>query len=256
MGRRTMLVASVILAWALPALGQTVGSDPIEIPLKMVDGRLAVTVEGPDRGSYDFVLALGMTYLTRSAAARIGNGLSSLTLGGVPVDTEEVVSVPDTYFGDGHRFAGVIGGATLNGFDILIDVPNGRLVLKPIGRTVRWDGVSLTSPVNVEVFHDVLIRTQVQIGDDVYSGLLDLEAPTLQVNQPVQAAAGFSGGTIDSFRMGYSGWEELQIAVTDSPVFGRWVPVGTGFVIIGAEVARDCAIAISWFHSELRTCRR
>ena len=33
-----------------------------------------------------------------------------------------------------------------------------------------------------------------------------------------------------------------------------WDPQNNGFVVIGAPIAYDCAVAISWFHSELRTC--
>ena len=48
----------------------------------------------------------------------------------------------------------------------------------------------------------------------------------------------------------------MRVEVTDSPIFQGWDPQGDGFVIVGASVAYDCAIAISWAHAELRTCIR
>jgi hypothetical protein len=203
----------------------------------MEEGRLVVSVEGPDGTSYDFGLALGMTFLTESGAAQIGAGKAELTLGGVPVYTEQAQTVPDDYFGGG--LAGLVGGETLNDFDVLIDVPNGRLVLKPLGRSVRWEGVSLTNPVRLLIFHEVLARTEVQIGGQVFGGLLDFARPGLEVNEPVRTATGFEGDTLDSFRMGYAGWDDLPIRVTENPIFGGWDSNGNGFVIIGAEIARS-----------------
>jgi hypothetical protein len=110
--------------------------------------------------------------------------------------------------------------------------------------------------VAVRIFHDVLIRVDIEVGGKVFGGLLDLSSPDLEVNEPLRAAANIRAGRIDSFRMGYTGWRDLQVAVVDSPVIRRWDGEGTGFAIIGAAVAYDCAIAISWAHSELRTCLR
>jgi hypothetical protein len=36
----------------------------------------------------------------------------------------------------------------------------------------------------------------------------------------------------------------------------RFVPDGTGFVLVGAPLAYDCAIALSWVQREIRTCVR
>ncbi len=254
--RNLMVAAAALLIGTQHAVGQGQNADPIEIPLRMDQGRLVVTVDGPNGESYDFGLALGMALLSETLVEKLGDGVSALTLAGVAVETEQARTVPDAYLGEGMGLSGLVGGLTLNKFDILIDVPNGRLVLRPIGRSVRWEGVSLTNPVNLMIFHEVLMRTDVLVGGQVFGALLDFQEAGLQVNEPVFTAAASEGGTVDSFRMGYSGWSELPISLSDSPIFGGWDPNGDGFVVIGAEVARDCAIAISWAHAELRTCRQ
>ena len=254
---RWMALAAVMVGSASPLLGQVGGHEPIEVPLRVVDGRLMVTVDGADGVEYDFVLGLGMTFITETAATRMGDGISSLTIGGAPVDTEQAITVPDAELaGDEIRPAGLLGGETLRNFDVLIDAPNERLILKPIGRSVRWDGVSLSNPVALTLFHDVLARVDVQVEGKVFGALLDLASPDLTVNEPVSVATGLSGDRVESFRMGYSGWSDLPFEVTDSEIFQGWDPEGNGFVIVGASVAYDCAIAISWAHAELRTCLR
>ena len=253
--RTCLMVATVLAGSVSPVLGQAPGGGAIEVPLRVEDGLLRVTVDGPDGAEYDFVLGLGMTLITESGAAQIGEAVSSLTIGGVPVETEQAFTVPDEELATSTTVpAGVLGGMTLNKFDVLIDAPNQRLVLKPIGRSVRWDGVTLSNPVGLTLFHDVLARVDVEVAGQVFGGLLDLAAPHMAVNEPVRTEAGFSGDGLDSFRMGYSGWTDLPVVVTDSPTFQGWDPEGRGFVIIGAPVAYECAIAISWVHAELRTC--
>lgn len=252
-----MAIAAVIAGSPSPSLGQVAGSAPVEVPLRVVEGRLMVTVDGPDGAQYDFVLGLGMTFITETAVASIGDGFFSLTLGGVPVDMEQAITVPDAQLaGDESRPAGLLGGETLNNFDVLIDAPNERLILKPIGRSVRWEGVSLSNPVALTLFHGVLARVDVDVDGKVFGGLLDLASPDLEINQPVKAATNLSGDRVGSFRMGYSGWSDLRVRVTESSIFQGWDPQGDGFVIVGASVAYDCALAISWAHSELRTCIR
>ena len=56
--------------------------------------------------------------------------------------------------------------------------------------------------------------------------------------------------------MGYSGYANLPVAVRDLPLFQGWDPDGKGFVVIGAAITYDCALAISWVHQEIRTCVR
>jgi hypothetical protein len=232
-------------------------ADPVEIPLRMQDGRLVVSVDGPDGKEFTFVLGLGVSMLTESGAARIGDATSSLTLGGVPVHTEGIETVPDAELAlNGNVPDGLVGGMTLNRFDALIDVPGKRLVLKPVGRSVRWEGVRLSGAVPIAVYHDVLARADVEVNGQLYGGLLDLVSPELVVNEGVRTGSKLEGDRIESFRMGYAGYTDVPVAVRDLPLFQGWDREGKGFVVIGAAITYDCALAISWAHQEIRTCVR
>ena len=135
-----------MMMWASPGIAQRGNREPIEIPLRMEEGRLMVTAQGPDGATHEFVVGLGMTFITETGASRLGSALSDLTLQGVPVQTDGAQTVPDAYLTtNGPVPTGVIGGETFNSYDLLIDLPNGRLILKPVGRSVRWDGVTLSS---------------------------------------------------------------------------------------------------------------
>jgi len=255
--RMWMMMTAMLVGSASTVAAQAPGGDPIEIPLRVEDGRLMVTVDGPDGGTYDFVLGLGMTLITESGAARMGDDISALTLAGLPVVTEQATTVPDAQLGGGDDTpAGVLGGLTLNMFDVLVDAPNGRMVLKPVGRSVRWPGVTLSNPVAIQLFHDVMVRADVEVDGKLYGGFVELASPYMEVNAPLEAAGGVTGEVLGAFRLGYSGWTDLPAKVTDHPNFKGWDRESQGFVYIGAPVAYECAIAISWVHSELRTCLR
>lgn len=252
----SMCALSIGVALA-PLAAQSGASAPVEVPLRVEGGRLLVTVNNPDGAEFDFVLGLGMTLLTESGRAAIGEDLTSLTLGGIPVVTEQAQTVPDELLAtEGTVPAGVLGGLTLVPHDVLIDAPNGRLVLRAPGRATDWEGVALSNAVPMQVYHDVLARVDVEVQGELFGGLLDLSGPVLDVNEAVRASTGFQDGTLGSFRMGYAGWSDVPVRVTDSPLFRGWDPDGEGFVIVGAPVARECAIAISWARSEFRTCLR
>lgn len=250
---KTVLGVATMLGLAAPASAQTALAEAVEIPLRIVDGRLVVTAHAPDGSTHDFVLGLGMMLLTESGATRVGDAISSLTLGGLPIDSEMAQTVPDAFVGSSGA-VGVLGGLTLNGYDLLIDAPAGRLVVKPVERFVAWDDVELSSPVPVQIFHDVLLRTDVDLGGKVVGGLIDLANPGLQVNDPLAFAV--SDGVVQQFRMGYTSWSSLPVEVTDNQTLRGWDRTNQGFVVIGAAVAYDCVIAISWAHAELRTCVR
>jgi hypothetical protein len=251
--RMKMLSVVSMVLWAWPIAAQNGLPEAVEVPLRVEDGRLIVTAVNTNGTEYDFVLGLGLTLFTESGSARLGDDVDALTLAGVPVQTEGSMTVPNAYL-PGSDAVGVLGGATLNGYDILIDAPNERLILKPIGRAVRWDGVSLSGPTPIRIFHDVLIRAEVDFGGKLVGGLIDLTKPGFDVNTPLGST--ISDGTVASFRMGYGSWSDQPAQVVESPVFGGWDPEGLGFAIIGASVAYDCALAISWYHAELRTCLR
>lgn len=256
--RKTLVLLGLLYASISPqsAQSQTLG-EPIEIPLRVEDGRLMVWVDAPGGKQFDFILGLGMSMLTEAGAAGIGDGKDALTLGGVPFSTEGIQTVPNEHLAaDGKVPAGMVGSMTLNTFDILIDVPNGRLVLREVGRSVTWPGVSLSNPVSLLVFHGALASLDVEVDGEVYRGLLDFQYPELIVNEPVKSRSNLSGDTVGSYRMGYVSYSNLPFQVRDLPLFQGWDPEGKGFVVIGAVTAHDCAIAVSFAHQEMRTCRR
>lgn len=258
--RWTAVVVALCTALSSDSLpAQQMGS--IEVPLRTVDGRLVVQVKTSSGAPIDFVLGLGQTFLTRSGAARIGGAREGLTLGGLPVVLGTAQIVPDDLAEiDGGPapagIGGIVGAETFNAFDLLIDAPNGRLVLKPAGRAVRWEGVALSNPIRVQVLHDMLIRTDVEVGGQVFGALLDLSGPTMVVSPAAAANAGLRAGPVD-FRMGYSAFPARRARVLPLQVFERWGDGGgKGMALIGAEIARDCLLAVSYVHQEIRTCVR
>ncbi len=260
--RKFLLLAGVLAcSGSAAALAQSIGQqdtgDQIVIPLSVEGGRLRVPVQGPDGAVYNFTVNLGMTMLSESGAARIGDDLHGLTLGGSAVDTEEILTVPDGELAiDGMVFDGVIGAQNLNSFDILIDVPGGRLVLKPIGRSVQWEGVPLTNAVPLRVYHGLLLSVDVELEGMVFGGVLDLGPSTIIISEAARAKSGAEGDRVATFRMGYRTFTDVPIRVEELAIFQGWDPEGKGFVVIGAPVTYDCAIAISWAHAEMRTCLR
>lgn len=245
---RSLVVSMCVAAGcAAPVAGQ---ADPIELPLRIQDGRILVLAEHPHGGAYEFVLGLGMNALTHSASAELGQAASAMMLGGIRVDLEGAQKVDASTLGGA---AGVIGGEALHRYDILIDVPGGRVLLKLAGRAVRWPEVRLSSPVSTRVFHDALMRIDTEVDGRVVGGLMDFVQPQLGLNAPLRDAVS-NGGTVAQFRMGYGSWADVPAAVVDSPVFRSWDPEGNGFVIVGAAVAHECLFAVSWTHAEVRTC--
>lgn len=232
-------------------------SAPVEIPLEVVEGRLIVDVTLPGGGTVPFVFGLSYSTLTESGAARLGPDLGGATVGGLPVLLDQAETVSDDVLAmEGLVPGGVLGGLTFKDYDVLVDVPNGRLLVKPVGRSVSWEGVELSNPVGLTVYHDVLPRVDVGVGEGVYGGLLDLSAPWLEVNEPVATANGFAPEDRTDFRMGYGSFTGLPVRVGDSQILRGWDRDGSGFVVVGAPVAYDCAIAVSVYHLEMRTCLR
>ena len=254
--RKILVLAGLLACGASAALAQSTGNQ-IEIPLRVEGGRLLVPVQGPGGAVYNFTLNLGMTMLSESGATRIGDDLNGLTLGDAPVITEDIATVPDEELAvDGMVFDGVIGSQTLNSFDILIDVPGGRLVLKPIGRSVRWEGMALSNAVPLRVYHGLLLGVDVELEGTVFGGVLDLGPSTLIINEAARAKSGLEGDHVAKFRMGYGTFPDVPVRMRELAIFKGWDPDNNGFVVIGAPVTYDCAIAISWTHAEMRTCLR
>ncbi len=255
----------MIRAWAtmllLVALGSPTGvraqgGELIEIPLRVEDGRLIVPVEASDGALLQFIVGTSSTVLSRSGAARLGDQ-PSLTMGGVAVRADAVPAVDDEELTvAGKVMDGMVGSSTLNKFDLLIDVPRGRLLLKPIGRSVEWTGVTPSQPAPVRVLHGLLFGLDVEFEGTVYGATLELHRPTLVVSQPVKEQTGIDDDDVGMLRVGYASFADTPAEVRDLPLFSGWDPSGKGFVVVGAPITFDCALSLSWAHREIRTCVR
>ena len=256
MGMRTVMVAAMLLV-AMGSAAQTHAGGAVEIPLRVHGGRLLVPVEAPDGSELEFALSTGSpTVFSESTAARLGDA-AALTMGGVPIKTEGSGTLPDEDLTvDGMVIDGMIGANTLNQFDVLIDVPGGRLVLKPIGRSVEWAGMTMSDPVRLVVYHGMLLAFDVEFNGREYGAMLDLGMETLVVNEPVKTEMRIDTEDEVTLTLGGTSLSDLPVRVLDLAIFSGWDPDNEGFVIVGAPVAYDCAISISWVHQEIRTCVR
>jgi hypothetical protein len=256
--RKMFVAAMLIAAVPSPAAAQMQDGAPVEVPLRVEAGRLLVPVLTADGTELDFAISLGnvQTVLTESTAARLGDG-AELTMGGLLVPTDDVATVPDASLTrDGTTFAGMISPNMLSQFDILVDVPGGRLVLKPFGRSVEWEGVALSDPVRLRIFHGIVLSLDIELNGMAYGAMLDLGTPELVVNEGVRTAAGIDAEDMLTLRVGSQTFADMNVSVLDLDVLRRFDPDGNGFAIVGAPLAYDCAISISWVHQELRTCVR
>jgi hypothetical protein len=157
---------------------------------------------------------------------------------------------------EGRSMAGMIGSNTLNRYDVLVDVPGGRLALKPIGRSVSWNGMTLSEPVRLRVFHGVILGLDVEVNGNEYPALLDLGTPTLVVNERVMTESDIQDGQVRALRVGDTTLNDLPVRHEELDAFRMMSPNGDGVVLVGAPLAHDCAVSLSWVHRELRTCVR
>jgi len=254
--KKFLAVATLMTALASPAAAQMHGNGPVEVPLRVEQGRLLVPVEAPDGTVFEFILSTGTppTVLSASTAARLGDE-TGLTIGGLPLATDDIVTVPDEQLTvDGMVFAGMVGPDSFNDFDVLIDVPGERFVLKPFGRSVEWEDMKLSDPIRLQVYHGTVLALEVALNGKTYQAQLDLGLSTVVVNTPVGEAMHLEAEGVTTLALGRTTLSDLSTRVRDLDVFGRWDPEGNGFVIVGAPIAYDCAISISWVHREMRTC--
>ncbi len=252
------LVGMAVLAAvvAAPAAAQMHGPKTVEIPLRVYGGRMIVPVETPDGTQLEFIVSTYMTMLSETGAKRIA-GQTGLTLGGVPVVTEDAQTVDDAHFTvAGKVFDGIVGSQTLNQFDVLFDAPGGRLVLKAFGRSVEWEGMTLSDPVPLRIYHGMVLGFDVELNGRAYGAMLDVGMGELAVNDRVVTEASIEGDRVSTLQVGGSTFSDLPVRVLDDAAFGQWTPNGEGFVYVGAPIAVDCAISVSYVHQELRTCVR
>jgi hypothetical protein len=255
MNTRLLAAACAAAALAAPAHGQVAGGMATEVPLRVHDGRLYVPVRTAAGAELDFVLSTGtgVTVLSETTARKLGEG-AALTLGGQSVPLDGSQTLPDaSLVTAGKAFAGMIGANTLNRFDLLIDVPGGKLVLRSPGPSVQWSGVRLSEPVRLQVYHGIALGLEVELNGTKYGALLDLGTAAVLANARAVADAKLSAGPA-TLRIGETTFTDVSIAETDHPVVRRFAGDDTGFVIVGAHIALDCVLSVSWVHRELRTC--
>jgi hypothetical protein len=256
--RATTIVALaglVIAPGGGTATAQTPVTGPVEIPLEVSAGRMTVPVRAADGTELRFLVTTGsaVTVLSESGERRAGG--RALTLGGVPVNMEGSVTLPDSDLTvDGVVLDGLVSNNTLNAFDVLLDAPGGRLVLKPVGRSVEWQGIELSDPVRLRVYHGVVLALDVELDGTAYPAMLELGAPKLLVNQQVLDETGITGGVAKDLRLGSTTFHDVPVELSDHPSIARFSPNGDGFVVVGTPPALACPVAISWVHRELRTC--
>ncbi len=251
----------LLLAALLPGAveGQSATHPVLEVPLHHHEGRLWVPVSGADGTELRFLLSTGtpFTVLSETGAERAAD---VLTLGGldrVPVDLTDAQTMDDASLTwKGERFDGMVAPNTLSAFDLLLDGPGGRLLLRPVGPPVSWDGYELSRPVRLQVYHGVVLALQVAMGGTSYPAMLELGTPVLLGNPAMGEAGAIVEGRAPSLELGGATWTDLPAEVEDHPSIRRFSPNGDPFVIVGGLIAVDCAVSISWVRAELRTCVR
>jgi hypothetical protein len=253
---KMILVATLaVTALATPVVEQSAGGPGNGVPLHVHAGRLYVPVRTADGAVLDFVLSTGtsVTVLTESAARKLGEG-AELTLGGHAVPLDGSQTIPDgSLTTAGKVFDGMIGSNTLNRFDLLIDLPGGKLVLKSPGPRVQWSGVRLSEPVRLQVFHGVILGLDVEVNGSKYGAMLDLGTPAVLANARAMVEAKLAAGPA-TLRLGGVTLTGVSIAETDHPAVARFSTTGNAFLLLGSPVALDCVLSVSWVHRELRTC--
>jgi len=249
--KRGLALCVLIGAVSMPTTAQA-QNDAVEIPLRVHDGRLLVPVTAADGTEFEFALstANASTILTASTAAKIGT--QAVSVGGLAVQMDGFATIPDGQI----EADGMIAANTLADFDVLIDVAGARLVLKPFGREVAWEGVTLSDPVRLQVLHGVIFLLSVELNGNPYQATIDLGTQTTLISSPAGTALGITGAGTATLGIGAVNRSGFPVKVQDLDVFGRFDPSGKGFVMLGAPLALDCVVSLSWIHREMRTCVR
>lgn len=253
---RFVVPALLALFVGSPAAAQMNQSGTIEVPLRVQGGKMVVPVETGDGDRLEFIVSTNATTILSETGA-LRSGGQGLTLAGVAVPTDHAETYSDADLTVGGRvFDGMIGSNTLNQFDVLIDVPGSRLILKQIGREVEWEGMTLSDPVPLRIYHGTVISLDVEVNGMAYPAMMEIGTTSVIVNESVRSETGITGNTASAFTIGGTTYSDMPVHVEDLPVFLRFQPDGGGFVLVGAPIALDCAISISYVHQEMRTCVR
>jgi hypothetical protein len=231
-------------------------ADWFDVPLRIDDGRLLVPVQIGQGVEVDFIVSTANTVTVLNQAFIDNHGVDGdFFLGDIEVNLENYATVPNEQLNSGtSTIVGIIGANTLNEFDLLFDVPDGRLVMKEVGRAMDFEGASLGEVVRLRVYHGLLLGLDVDVAGATLPALLDTGADGVLANSAGARAIGVSDGGSAVLTAGATAFGTLPITVSDSPLMERWDPNGDGFIILGAPITIDCALAISWVHREMRRC--
>ena len=149
----------------------------------------------------------------------------------------------------------MVSSNMLNQYDVLLDVPGGKLTLKPVGASVTWDDVALSPPTPLRIFHGIVLSLDVALNGHRYPAALELGTPMVVANERAAEEAGVKDGGVGAVSVGGATVEGIPVRVMDLEVLRRFSPNGDPFVLVGAPLAYRCALAISWAHREIRTCK-
>jgi hypothetical protein len=116
--------------------------------------------------------------------------------------------------------------------------------------------VALSDPFRVRVLHGIVFSFDVTINGHEYPATMDLGTPMVVANSAVQADTGIADEDSATITLGNASLTDVPVEVIDLESLERWYAPGAGFVLVGAPIAYDCALSISWAHAELRTCAR
>lgn len=253
-----LLSLSLLLSLLSPVPASAQAGSDAEAPLRARDGQLVVTVLAADGTELDFRLGTSSppTVLAESTIERFGE-TPVLTVGGVPIQLDGHQTWPDDRLSPGAAspVAGIIGASMLRDYDVLVDLPGGRLLLRDVGPPRPWEGVDLSDPVPVQILHGSVVSLSTRVGDAQIFTLLDLAAAATVFSPPTTERLGLEPEGEVTIGLGAT---ELRTPYEqrDLPVFRNFDPDGNGFIILGAPIATDCPLALSWARRELRVCVR
>ena len=116
--------------------------------------------------------------------------------------------------------------------------------------------MNLSDPITLRVYHGAILALDIELNGKPYSAQLDLGLTTLVINEPLQTALHLEVDSDNTLGLGNMTYPGLATRMRDLPAFAQWDPEGAGFVIVGSSFALDCAVSISFVHTEMRTCVR
>lgn len=256
---RPLLLSALCLAALLFAtLSATAQESVVEVPLRYHDGFLTVTVVAPDGTELDFGIATASppTAVSEGVVERFGEA-AALSLGGLPLPAARETWPAGRLAGpEGDPVDGVLGAAFLSDHEILVDVPGERLLLRSVGPAAGWEGVELSEPTSIQILHGSVVSLSSTVNGSAFFTMLDLSTRPSIFSPAVGERLGLETDGAAAVAIGSTELPGQPYGVRDLEVFRRFDPAGNGFVILGAPIARDCAIAISWARGEIRTCNR